>query len=121
MVAALHWPNRVQAVSTLLANGGTWQLSFRNRLRLFFGLIVIVPMIALGAVLFALTAQSETGKADAGIVAAGRAAVGIYREQADRARPAVRHLASDRALQRAIASGRRASIARRLRELVAGP
>ena len=42
-------------------------MSFRNRLRLFFGLIVIVPMVALGAVLFALTARSETGKADAGV------------------------------------------------------
>ena len=96
-------------------------MSFRNRLRLFFGLIVIVPMVALGAVLFALTARSETGKADAGIVAGGRAAVGLYREQIDRARPAVRRLARDRALHRAIESGNRADTARRLRELVAGP
>src|SRR5688500_119007 len=121
MVAALQRPNREPAVSTLFANGGTCQLSFRNRLRLFFGLIVIVPMVALCAVLFTLTAQSETGKADAGIVAGGRAAVGIYREQADRARPAVRRIARDDALHRDLVSGRRAAIARRLRELVTGP
>ena len=96
-------------------------MSFRNRLRLFFGLIVIVPMVALGAVLFALTARSETGKADAGIVAGGRAAVGLYREEVDRARPAVRRLVRDRVLHRAIASGNKAATSRRLRELVAGP
>jgi diguanylate cyclase (GGDEF)-like protein len=96
-------------------------LSFRNRLRLFFALIVIVPMVALGVVLFALTARSETGKADAGIVTGTRAAVGIYREQVGRARPALRRLARDGELNRAIASGSRADAARRLRELVAGP
>ena len=48
-------------------------MSFRGRLRLFFALIVIVPMIALGIVLFALTARTETGKADAGIGTGARA------------------------------------------------
>jgi hypothetical protein len=33
-------------------------VSFRARLRLFFVLLVIVPMIALAVVLFALTAES---------------------------------------------------------------
>jgi hypothetical protein len=42
-------------------------VDFRARLRLFFVLLVIVPMIALAVVLFTLTARSETGKADAGI------------------------------------------------------
>ncbi len=96
-------------------------MSFRNRLRLFFGLIVIVPMVALGVVLFALTASSETGKADAGIVAGGRAAVGIYREQVARARHPLRRIARDPALHRAIASGSTAAAERRLRALVAGP
>ena len=49
---------------------GARKVSFRGRLRLFFGLIVIVPMIALAVVLFTLTARSETGKADAGDLAA---------------------------------------------------
>jgi diguanylate cyclase (GGDEF)-like protein len=40
-------------------------MSFRNRLRLFFVVIVIVPMIAVGAVLFILIANAETGKDDA--------------------------------------------------------
>jgi diguanylate cyclase (GGDEF)-like protein len=96
-------------------------VSFRSRLRLFFGLIVIVPMVALGVVLFVLTARSETGKADAGIVAGGRTAVGIYREQVDRARPPLRRIARDRVLQRSIATGHTETAERRLRELVAGP
>jgi diguanylate cyclase (GGDEF)-like protein len=95
-------------------------MSFRGRLRLFFALIVIVPMIALGIVLFALTARSETGKADAGIAAGARAAMGIYREEVERARPAMRRLAGDRELQRAIASGERGAAERRLRRLVGG-
>jgi hypothetical protein len=95
-------------------------MSFRGRLRLFFALIVIVPMIALGIVLFALTARSETGKADAGIAAGTRAAVGIYREEMERARPALRRIARDERLQRAIASGRAGAAERRLRELSVG-
>ena len=50
------------------------RVNFRARLRLFFVLLVIVPMIALAVVLFTLTARSETGKADAGIAAPERTA-----------------------------------------------
>ena len=95
-------------------------MSFRGRLRLFFALIVIVPMIALGIVLFALTGRSETGKADAGLAAGTRAAVGIYREEIGRARPALRRISRDRDLHRAIASGRAGAAERRLRELAVG-
>jgi diguanylate cyclase (GGDEF)-like protein len=95
-------------------------MSFRGRLRLFFALIVIVPMIALGVVLFALTARSETGKADAGLAAGGRVAAGVYREQAERAQPALHRIAGDRELQRALASGRAGAAERRLVELTTG-
>jgi diguanylate cyclase (GGDEF)-like protein len=95
-------------------------MSFRGRLRLFFALIVIVPMIALGVVLFALTARSETGKADAGLAAGGRVAAGVYREQAERAQPALHRIAADRQLQRALASGQAGAAERRLGELTAG-
>ncbi len=95
-------------------------MSFRSRLRLFFALIVIVPMVALGVVLFALTARSETGKADAGIAAGARAALGVYREEAERARPALRRMVRDPELRHAVAAGRRRVAGRRLRELVVG-
>jgi len=42
-------------------------VSFRSRLLLFFMIIVIVPMVAVALVLFSITADSETGKADAQI------------------------------------------------------
>ncbi len=42
-------------------------MSFRNRLTLFFVVIVIVPMISVALVLFRLISDSETGKADAGV------------------------------------------------------
>jgi diguanylate cyclase (GGDEF)-like protein len=93
-------------------------MSFRGRLRLFFALIVIVPMVALGIVLFVLTGQSETGKADAGIAAGTRSAVGVYREELGRARESLSRLADDRGLQRAIASGERGAAASRLEQLV---
>ena len=95
-------------------------MSFRGRLRLFFALIVIVPMIALGIALFALTARSETGKADAGIAAGVRTAVGVYREEAARAQRALDRVARDRELQRAVARGRTEVAARRLRDLARG-
>jgi HAMP domain-containing protein len=80
-------------------------VSFRGRLRLFFVLLVIVPMIALAVVLFTLTSRSETGKADAGISAGTRTAFGVYEEAARRAAPALREVASDRRLRAALAAG----------------
>jgi diguanylate cyclase (GGDEF)-like protein len=87
-------------------------------LRLFFVLLVIVPMIALAVVLFTLTSRSETGKADAGISAGTRTAFGVYEEAAARAEPALREVASDRRLRAAVASG--SGVDARLDELVGG-
>src|SRR3712207_3853114 len=95
-------------------------MSFRGRLRLFFALIVIVPMIALGVLLFALTARSETGKADARIDAGTRTAVGLVREEAERARTELRGVARDPGLRRASARGDFRAVERRLERLVRG-
>jgi diguanylate cyclase (GGDEF)-like protein len=95
-------------------------MSFRGRLRLFFALIVIVPMIALGVALFVLSARTETGKADAGIATAARTALAAYREEAIRARGALRRVTRDPALQRAVARGRTGAAGRRLPGLVRG-
>src|SRR5919112_5652699 len=96
-------------------------MSFRGRLRLFFALIVIVPMIALGVVLFALAARTETGKADAGIGTAARTALALHREAAAAARPALRTVVADSRLQRAIVAGRSGAAERRMRDLVRDP
>jgi hypothetical protein len=93
-------------------------VSFRSRLRLFFALIVVVPMTALAIVVFLLMERSETGKVDAGIAAGVRTAFGAYREAADSAAPALREVASDPELRAALRSDRRVSD--RMRELVRG-
>jgi diguanylate cyclase (GGDEF)-like protein len=94
------------------------RVNFRGRLRLFFVLLVIVPMIALAVVLFTLTARSETGKADAGIAAGTRTAFSLYEERAAAAGPAVREVAADQQLTAALASG--TGIRQRLEQLVGG-
>src|SRR6266480_2583231 len=53
-------------------------MSFRSRLLLFFTIIVVIPMVAVALVLFSLTADSETGKADAEIAQGMRAAFAMY-------------------------------------------
>src|SRR5918997_3990791 len=77
-------------------------MSFRGRLRIFFTIIVIVPMIALGVVLLRLAAQSETGKADAGIATAVHTALSLYEEAETRARPSLRRVARDPDLRLAV-------------------
>ena len=72
------------------------EMSFRGRLRVFFTIIVIVPMVAVAAVLYRLTADSETGKADAGIAAGMRVAFSVYDTSAARAESGLRGLAADR-------------------------
>src|SRR5215208_1807252 len=96
-------------------------MSFRGRLRLFFALIVIVPMIALGIVLFALAARTETGKADAGIGTAARTALAIHRDGTVAARPAVRRVTAEPLLQQAVVRGRADEAQRRMRKLVRDP
>lgn len=61
--------------------------SFRTRLRLFFVLIVIVPMIAVTLIVFRLIAESENGQADARVAARQETAISLYydaRGDADR-------------------------------------
>jgi diguanylate cyclase (GGDEF)-like protein len=95
-------------------------MSFRNRLTLFFVVIVIVPMIAVALVLFRLISDNETGKADAGVAAASRAATGIYKLDATstRTRGAVAAVGNDRRLDAALARRDVAAATRRARELL---
>ena len=95
-------------------------MSFRGRLRLFFGLIVVVPMIALAIVLFTLASRSETGKADAGISAGARTAFAVYEERVDAAAPQLRAVVRDRRLGAALASGDMRAARQRLRRLATG-
>jgi diguanylate cyclase (GGDEF)-like protein len=93
-------------------------VSFRSRLLLFFMIIVIVPMIAVALVLFSITADSETGKADAQIAQGLRAVFAIYDSDRARARPQLTRVARDPQLARPLARRDRAALQARLRQLL---
>ena len=82
-------------------------MSFRSRLLLFFMIIVIVPMIAVALVLFSITADSETGKADAAIAQGLRSAFAVYDGDRAQATDELERVARDPALASAIQRGDR--------------
>jgi diguanylate cyclase (GGDEF)-like protein len=90
--------------------------SFRNRLRLFFVVIVIIPMIAVAFVLFRLVSESDTSQTDAQLSEAQRVAQNLHRDSAVRADKAGEQIVADRALSRAIADGQKLVIEDRLAE-----
>ncbi len=53
-------------------------MSFRNRLSLFFLLIVLVPMVSVAIVLFRLISDNESGKADAATAARTEVVTKLY-------------------------------------------
>jgi diguanylate cyclase (GGDEF)-like protein len=77
--------------------------SFRNRLRLFFVVIVIVPMVAVALVLFRLVSANDDAQIDARLAQAQRSASGLYVQDQQRAGTAAKAIASDTGLQDAIA------------------
>jgi diguanylate cyclase (GGDEF)-like protein len=68
-------------------------VSFRSRLRLFFVLIVVIPMVVVGVVLYLLIATNETGKADAQVNAKKDTALALYDDAVERAAIAARAIA----------------------------
>src|SRR5205807_3483454 len=54
-------------------------MSFRTRLTGFFILIVVVPMVAVGFLVFRLIGDSEQGKADARASGLASSAASLYR------------------------------------------
>src|SRR5579862_9372885 len=53
-------------------------MSFRARLTSFFVLIVVIPMVAVGVLVFRLINDSQQGKADARAAGLASAAVSLY-------------------------------------------
>src|SRR5688500_3592744 len=88
--------------------------SFRNRLRLFFVVIVIIPMIAVALVLFRLVSESDQSQTDAQLGQAQRVALNLYRDRERRAGAAGREIVSDRELQARITRQDTAGIQQRL-------
>ena len=88
-------------------------MSFRNRLTVFFIVLVILPMIVVAAVGFVLAADSEQGKTDARLSEAQGSASGLFRESQARAEASARTIARDELLAAAIQRGDRGAIQRR--------
>ena len=78
-------------------------MSFRGRLFIFFTIIVIVPMAAVAVVLFKITSDSETGKADARIAQGLTTALAVYQADVDRSQSALTTVAHDPQMSRALA------------------
>ena len=70
-------------------------MSFRNRLRLFFLAIVLLPMIAVGAVFYFVLGGTESGKADADASARVNVARAIYRDARTQGTREARRIATD--------------------------
>ena len=92
-------------------------MSFRGRLLLFFTIIVVIPMIAVALVLFSITADSETGKADAQIAQGLRAAFAVYDQDRANARQELDRIAGDAALGAALARPNPGAVKRSLTAL----
>jgi diguanylate cyclase (GGDEF)-like protein len=94
-------------------------MSFRNRLTLFFVLIVVVPMVAVALVLFDLIANNEHGKAEARLNANATAAANLYTEDRADADRSAAAIGRDVDLAQALRNNDSAALQRRANELLA--
>src|ERR1700742_3183762 len=93
------------------------QPSFRGRLRLFFAVIVIVPMIAVGAVLFRLLDAGDNFKLDSRLTQASTGARNLYAQRREEARSALTKIQADVPLATAIRERKPAVAQQRLNTL----
>jgi diguanylate cyclase (GGDEF)-like protein len=93
-------------------------MSFRNRLTLFFVLIVVVPMVAVAFVLFRLIADNESGKADARLAAKQQTAIALFEVARNDANRAAGLIGRDVPLASALRANDRAALEARARELL---
>ena len=91
--------------------------SFRSRLRLFFVVIVILPMIAVAAVLWYLIARTEVSQTDARLYEARGVAEVVYERAEEDADRAIARIGRDQALANAIDDNDRAGVQDRLSAL----
>lgn len=82
-------------------------MSFRTRLTVFFVLIVVVPMVALGVVVARLVTDSEEGKANARAGAHVTSALAVFEHASERGGLFARRLGADPVLASAIRAGDR--------------
>src|SRR4051812_32797477 len=95
------------------------QPSFRGRLRLFFAVIVIIPMIAVGVVLFQLLDASDNFKLDSRLAEAQTGAQNVYKDKRREAVAALGPIEKDVQLATAVKEQRPAVVRERLEQLSA--
>src|SRR3954447_9771799 len=98
MVCARH-PFRVLGKAM-----GLRHLSFRARLRLFFLVIVVVPMITMAVVLYQLIVASEKSQTDARLAESQTVATGVYQESTAEAGQVAQDIGQDQQLADALAA-----------------
>jgi diguanylate cyclase (GGDEF)-like protein len=94
-------------------------MSFRGRLRLFFTILVIIPMLAVALVLLRLTGESEKGKADAALATGLRVAFANHADASHDAQDDLRRVARDPGLTAAVGQADDAEITQALNRVVA--
>jgi diguanylate cyclase (GGDEF)-like protein len=92
-------------------------VSFRNKLAVFFFLVVVVPMLSVAFVLFRLIEDNESSKADARLASRQEVAANLTREARTGADALAVRIGRDRVLSAALAAGDRAAVQRRLAQL----
>lgn len=92
--------------------------TFRGRLRLFFALIVIVPMAAVASVALVVAEKSERASEAAALERGTYAARGVYGENKARAERALRRIERDERLTAALRRARPGAARARMAELV---
>jgi diguanylate cyclase (GGDEF)-like protein len=88
--------------------------SFRARLRLFFVVIVVFPMITIAVVLYQLIVASESSQTDARLAESQTVALGIYQEEQQEAGALAERIGRDQQLVDALAADDRPAVQRRL-------
>ncbi len=91
--------------------------TFRGRLRLFFALIVIVPMAAVVLVVQVVAARSERASEEAALAVGTRVAGVLYRENKERAELALRRIGRDERLTAALRQTRPEAARARLAQI----
>jgi diguanylate cyclase (GGDEF)-like protein len=93
---------------------GLRHLSFRARLRLFFLVIVVVPMITMAVVLYQLIVASEKSQTDARLAESQTVATGVYQESTAEAGQVAQDIGQDQQLADALAAGDKKAVQDRL-------
>jgi diguanylate cyclase (GGDEF)-like protein len=88
--------------------------SFRARLRLFFVVIVVFPMITIAVVLYQLIVASESSQTDARLAESQTVALGIYEEEQEEAGAVAVRIGKDQQLADALAADDRPAVQKRL-------